>query len=79
VSGPLIVRYRDEPGGTGVDVSALRLVVGGRDVTSLAAPTPFGLQLPASEVGAGPRDVVLTLADRAGNTRTVAWRVIGPG
>src|SRR5215207_8251958 len=43
--GALIVRYRDDEGGTGVDPSRVRLRVGRRDVTRRALVTPFALRL----------------------------------
>ncbi|HEX2507413.1 MAG TPA: prenyltransferase/squalene oxidase repeat-containing protein [Miltoncostaeaceae bacterium] len=74
--GALIVRYRDDAGGTGIDPSRVGLRVGGRDVTRRALVTPFALRLPPSEVRAGAA-VRLALRDRAGNARTVGWRLAG--
>ena len=74
--GALIVRYRDDAGGTGIDPARVRLRVGGRDVTRRALVTSFALRLPPSEVRAGAA-VRLALRDRAGNARTVGWRLAG--
>ena len=75
--GPVIVRYRDDDGGTGIDPVRVRLRVGGRDVTGRAFVTPFALRLPASSVPAGPAMVSLSLEDRAGNASALAWRLPG--
>jgi hypothetical protein len=72
--GALTVRYRDDEGGTGIDPADVRLRVGGRDVTDRAAISSFALRLPASEVVPGAA-VRLALRDRAGNARTVAFRL----
>jgi hypothetical protein len=69
------VAYRDEPGGTGVDRRAVRLVVGGRDVTARASVTALSLQLPSAALGTLPARAELTLADRAGNVRVVRWTI----
>lgn len=72
--GPLVVvRYRDDTGGTGVDPTAVRLLVGGRDLTRLARISPFALQLDADRLPALPAVLELRLADRAGNRRTERW------
>ncbi|MFN8122765.1 MAG: prenyltransferase/squalene oxidase repeat-containing protein [Thermoleophilia bacterium] len=72
--GPLVVvRYRDDPGGTGIDPAAVRLVVGGADLTRAARISPFGLQVPAVVLPALPAVLELRLADRAGNRRTERW------
>ena len=76
--GALIVRYRDDEGGTGVDASRVRLRVGGRDVTRRALVTPFALRLPASDVRPGAA-VRLALRDRAGNASAVGWTLAGDG
>lgn len=77
--GPLVlVVFRDDPGGTGVDPRRVRVASDGRDVTDRALVTPFGLQLPAAVLGRLPARVVLRLVDRAGNARVVRW-VIGAG
>ena len=77
--GPVIVRYRDDEGGTGIDPVRVRLRVGGRDVTRRALVTPFALRLPESAVPKGPAMVSLSLQDRAGNASAVAWRLSGEG
>ena len=79
VTGPVIVRYRDDDGGTGVDPGAVRLTMGGRDVTDRALVTPFALQYPGDAVPAGRVTVRLTLADRAGHATASRWRIRGPG
>ncbi len=76
--GALIVRYRDDEGGTGVDPSRVRLSLGGRDVTRRALVTPFALRLPPSEVRPGA-PVRLALRDRAGNAGAAGWRLAGRG
>lgn len=76
--GPLVfVRYRDAPGGTGVDVASVRLVADGRDVTRLARITRYTLQIAGSDLGTGPVSLALTLKDAAGNTRVEKWG-LGP-
>jgi hypothetical protein len=76
--GPLVVRYQDDEGGTGIDPARVRLRVGGRDVTRRALVTPFALRLPAADVIPGAA-VRLALKDRAGNASAVAWRLAGSG
>jgi hypothetical protein len=77
VAGPLIVRYRDEDGGTGVDPRAVRLALDGRDVTGRALVTPFALQYPGAGVPARRVTVRLTLGDRAGHEMTTSWQIVG--
>ena len=77
--GPLIVRYRDDEGGTGVNPARVRLRVGGRDVTARALVTAFALRLPSSAVPARAAPVSLSLEDRAGNASAISWRLPGPG
>jgi hypothetical protein len=79
VQGPLVVRYRDDPGGTGVDPDRVRLVVAGVDVTSRAIVTSVAVQLAATAVPPGSVPVSLLIADRAGNARILRWRVVGRG
>jgi hypothetical protein len=77
-AGGLVLRFRDDPGGTGVDPAAVRLRVAGRDVTSRAVVTAAGLRLPGSLVPRGRPTASLVLADRAGNGRAIRWRLIAP-
>ena len=77
--GRLVVRYRDDAGGTGVDPHSVRLRVGGRDVTRKAVVTPHQLLLPRGLVPPGRPLIRLALSDRAGNERAVRWRVDRPG
>jgi hypothetical protein len=79
VQGPLVVRYRDDAGGTGVDPDRVRLVVAGVDVTSRAIVTSVAVQLAATAVPPGSVPVGLLIADRAGNARILRWRVVGRG
>lgn len=79
VAGALVVRYRDDRDGTGIDPAAVRLRIGGRDLTARARVTPTWLRLPSSLVPSGAVSVELLLADRAGNRRVTRWSVIGPG
>lgn len=79
LKGALIVRYRDDAGGTGVDPRAVRLRVDGRDLTARASVTPFQLKLPRAFVRPGPNTIRLALVDRAGNGRSVRWRVVATG
>lgn len=74
-----MVRYRDDDGGTGVDPHAVRVQVAGRDVTGRAVVTPNQLLLPRGLVPPGRPMIRLSLADRAGNGRSVRWRVDQPG
>ena len=76
--GPLVVRYQDDEGGTGIDPARVRLRVGGRDVTRRAQVTSFALRLPAPDVTPGAV-VRLALQDRAGNASAVGWRLAGRG
>lgn len=78
LGGALIVRYRDDLGGTGVDPRAVRLRVGGRDLTSRAVVTASTLRLPRAAVPPGRPTIRLVLADRAGNGRAVRWRIVAP-
>jgi Prenyltransferase and squalene oxidase repeat len=73
--GGLVVRYRDDQGGTGVDPASVHVRVGGRDVTDEARVTSRILKLPRRGVPAGRSTVALTIADRAGNARSVLWEV----
>lgn len=75
----LMVRYRDDAGGTGVDPRSVRVRVGGRDLTARAIVTPHQLLLPRGLVPPGRPVIRLALADRAGNERAVRWRVDRPG
>ncbi len=77
--GRLLVRYRDDAGGTGVDPHAVRVRVRGRDVTRRAVVTPYHLLLPRGLVPPGRSVIRLGLADRAGNDRAVRWKVDQPG
>jgi hypothetical protein len=74
----LIVQYRDDRGGSGVDVPRVRLRVGGRDLTRFARVTRFSIQLPARYLPPGELRVRLDLADRAGNRSRVTWGILGP-
>jgi hypothetical protein len=73
--GGLVVRYRDDQGGTGVDPASVRVRVGGRDVTDEARVTARILKLPPQGVPAGRSTVAFTIADRAGNASSVLWKV----
>lgn len=73
--GRLVIRYRDDAGGTGVDPRAVRVRVGGRDLTARAVVTPSHLLLPRGLVPPGRPVIHLSLADRAGNGRAVRWRL----
>ena len=73
--GGLVVRYRDDQGGTGVDPASVHVSVGGRDVTDEARVTARILELPSRRVPAGRSTVALTISDRAGNARSVQWKV----
>ena len=58
--------------GTGVDPNSVRIVVSGRDVTSLAQVTPreFSFQ---GQFPSGHHTVEVTVADRAGNVAQKSW------
>ena len=76
--GRLIIRVRDDRGGTGVDPKGVRLRVSGVDVTARARINGFAIEiegLPTSTEEATP--VELDLSDRAGNQRRLAW-TLGP-
>ncbi len=77
ITGPLVVRYADDEGGTGVDPDSVRLHVEGRDVTLMARVTPREVVLSALAIPSGTVRVRLTVADRAGNVTIVRWRVVG--
>jgi len=79
LSGALVVRYRDDAGGTGVDPQAVRLRVGGRDLTGRAVVTAHRISLSRRLVPRGSPVVRLVLTDRAGNARAVRWRILVPG
>ena len=71
---PVVVRYRDRAGETGIDPARIRIRVDGNDRTANAAVTPFSLSLAVLTVG---RHIIqMDLADRAGNRRTSTWEVI---
>jgi len=78
VTGPLIVQYRDDHTGTGIDPARVRLRVDGRNLTLFARVTPFSLQLPARFVPPGAQRVRLDLVDQAGNRSRAIWTVLGP-
>ena len=67
VSGSL-----DDANGAGVDPQSVRIVVSGRDLTSLAQVTPreFSLQ---TRLPPGRHTVEVTAADRAGNVAQKSW------
>ncbi|MCC6830728.1 MAG: hypothetical protein IT200_05210 [Thermoleophilia bacterium] len=69
----VLVRYRDETGGTGVDPASVRVLVGGADLTRAARISRFGLQLPAAALPSLPAVLELRIADRAGNRRVERW------
>jgi len=69
----VLIAYRDEPGGTGVDPAAVRLFVGGVDLTRAARITRLSLQIDAAVLPRLPAAVELRLADRAGNRRVERW------
>ncbi|MEZ5080148.1 MAG: prenyltransferase/squalene oxidase repeat-containing protein [Thermoleophilia bacterium] len=71
----VLVAYRDNPGGTGVDPGRVRFVVGGRDLTGAARVTPLGLQVATNRVGPRPATAVLLLTDRAGNSSRTVWTI----
>lgn len=71
----VLVAYRDNPGGTGVDPGQVRFVVGGRDVTAAARVTSLGLQVATNRVGPRPATAVLLLTDRAGNSSRTVWTI----
>jgi Squalene-hopene cyclase N-terminal domain len=74
--GGLVVDYRDDQGGTGVDPASVRVTVGGRDVTDEARVTATTMQLPPRGVPAGRSTVAVTIADRAGNARSMLWKFV---
>ena len=77
--GPaLIVRYRDEAGGSGVAPRRVRILVNGRDLTPIARVTPFSLQLRGAALPPGRLRVRVRVADRAGNVLWRSWVVRGP-
>lgn len=67
VSGSL-----DDAHGSGVDPQSVRIVVSGRDVTSLAQVTPREFSLHA-RLPPGRHTVEVTAADRAGNVAQKSW------
>ncbi len=76
--GRLIVRMRDNRGGTGVDPRSIRLRLNGLDVTSRARVSAFAVEISGLRVSTqDPIRVELDLADRAGNGRRLAWS-LGP-
>jgi hypothetical protein len=77
VGRALVAWVEDDPGATGIDPAAVRLVVGGRDLTGRAEVTGARVALAGALVPPGPTRVRLILADRAGNVATVRWRVVG--
>ncbi len=77
VGRELVAWVEDDPGATGVDPAAVRLVVRGRDLTARADVTGARIALPGALVPAGPARVRLVLVDRAGNAATIRWRVVG--
>ena len=72
-SGPTLVSGTfDDAGGAGVDPRSVRIVVSGRDVTSLASITPreFSWQ---DQLPPGQHTVEVSAGDRAGNVARKSW------
>jgi hypothetical protein len=78
VTGALIVQYRDDRKGAGIDPARVRLRVDGRNLTPFARVTPFSIQLPERFLPPGGQRVRLDLVDRAGNRSRTIWTVLGP-
>ncbi len=78
VAAAVIVQYRDNALGAGVNPSRVRLRIGGRDLTSFARVTPFSVQLPERFIPPGKQRVRLDLVDRSGNRSRSFWMVLGP-
>lgn len=63
-----------DPGGTGVDVSRVRLIVDGADVSTKAAITAAGITyIPATPFAEGRHNVALSVPDLGGNVAAAEW------
>ena len=72
-SGPTTISASlDDASGAGVDPASVRILVSGRDVTSLAQVTPHEFAVRAA-LPPGRHSVEVTAADRAGNVTQKSW------
>ncbi|NLI00077.1 MAG: copper amine oxidase N-terminal domain-containing protein [Chthonomonadales bacterium] len=73
---PAIEAAYSDPGGSGVDTGAVRVVVNGKDVTLQATVTETRARFRAENLPIGPVSVKITIADHAGNTATAEWGAV---
>ena len=76
VSGPVEIGATFADAGSGVDVSSVRILLDGKDVTSQAKVKPGGIGLrPSAPLEKGVHRVVVAVSDNAGNAgNRLAWR-----
>ena len=71
---PLIYATLSDGSGTGVNPTATRITVDGKDMTGEASLTPSLFTLkPADALASGPHTVSVSIADAAGNVQTASW------
>lgn len=63
--------YHDPAGGTGIHTSAITVRLDGKGHTSSASISSSKLSITFTGLANGTHSVVITIADKAGNTRTV--------
>lgn len=71
----IAAQYADNPGGTGIDASTVRITLDGTDVTSSANVSASGVSYtPSSNLPEGAHSVAVSVSDRAHNPANLAWR-----
>jgi hypothetical protein len=66
-NGSITASYVDNPGGVGIDVQAVRIMVDDVDLTSQADVQPGSLALPLAGLRAGEHSLMLAVSDQDGN------------
>lgn len=72
---PTIEAAYSDPGGSGVDVNAVKVVVNGRDVTRLATITDSRVRYKAQSLALGTVTIRISISDLAGNVAAADWKV----
>lgn len=68
------VQYADGAAGAGIDTASVRMILDGRDVTSLSVVTDSGVShTPAENLADGPHAVTVNVFDQAHNQASLTW------
>jgi len=73
--GPAISAAFSDPGGSGIDLAAVKLTLNGADVTKDAVITAQGINYKAQNLPFGLAQLRIEVADQAGNPAAAAWSV----